>query len=91
MKYLKFLDADDVILSDTTDALINILEKNSKCVLAYGFQRKVSNLADVNLSEKIPYNDFSIIKNPIKKAMRNSMFNHSQCLVRTELCKRVGG
>ncbi len=91
MKYIKFLDADDVILSDTTDALINILEKNSKCVLAYGFQRKVSNLADVNLSEKIPYNDFSIIKNPIKKAMRNSMFNPSQCLVRTELCKRVGG
>ena len=25
MKYLKFLDADDVILSETTDALLNIL------------------------------------------------------------------
>ena len=28
---------------------------------------------------------------PIKLAMKNSMFNPSQFLVRTDLCKKVGG
>ena len=44
MKYLKFLDADDIILSETTDALLNILENNTDLVLVYGLQRKVKNL-----------------------------------------------
>ncbi len=91
MKYLKFLDADDVILSDTTASLIKILEKNSKLVLAYGLQRKVMSLKDVNLYEKFNDKNYSIISGTIKKAMRNSMFNPSQCLVRTKLCKKVGG
>ena len=44
MKYIKFLDADDLILSDSTRLLVEILEKNSTCVLAFGLQRKVSNI-----------------------------------------------
>ena len=44
MKYLKFLDADDIILSETTDALLNILETNTNLVLVYGLQRKVKTL-----------------------------------------------
>ena len=40
MKYIKFLDADDVILSNSTKILIDILEKNSNCIVAYGLQRK---------------------------------------------------
>ena len=31
MKYIKFLDADDLILSDSTRLLVEILEKNSSC------------------------------------------------------------
>ena len=91
MKYLKFLDADDVILSKTTLSLMNILEKNPNLVLAYGLQRKVNNLDTVNLLEEFDVSNISIIDKPTKKAMRNSMFNPSQFLVRTELCKRVGG
>ncbi len=91
MKYLKFLDADDVILSKTTLSLMNILEKNPKVVLAYGLQRKVNNLESVNLLEDFDFNNFSVIDKPVKKAMRNSMFNPSQFLVRTDLCKMVGG
>ena len=30
MKYIKFLDADDLILRDCTKLLMEILEKNSK-------------------------------------------------------------
>ena len=33
MKYIKFLDADDIILSDSTNSLMNILEKNKSFVL----------------------------------------------------------
>ena len=51
MKYLKFLDADDIILSETTDALLNILETNKDLVLVYGLQRKVKNLNDINIFE----------------------------------------
>ncbi len=91
MKYIKFLDADDLILRDTTASLIEILERDKSLVLAFGLQRKVSNLEDVNLNEKINIDNFSIIRNTTKKAMRNSMFNPSQCLVRTNYCQRVGG
>ena len=91
MKYLKFLDADDIILSETTAALINILETIEDLVLVYGLQRKVKNLKEVNIFEKFDKGNYSIIHNPIKKAMRNSMFNPSQFLARTNLCKKVGG
>ncbi len=91
MKYIKFLDADDILLSDATASLIRILENNKSLILAYGLQRKVSNLKSVNLSETFNFHDVSIIKNTIKKAMRNSMFNPSQCLIRTECCKEIGG
>lgn len=91
MEYLKFLDADDIILSRTTLSLLNILEKNSNVVLAYGLQRKVEYLKDVDIFENFDSSDYSIINNPVKKAMRNSMFNPSQFLVRADLCKKVGG
>jgi glycosyltransferase involved in cell wall biosynthesis len=91
MKYIKFLDADDVILSNATFCLVNLLEKNQESVLAYGLQRKVENIKLVDLEEEIDFNDFDILHNPILLAMRNSMFNPSQFLVRREFCQKVGG
>ena len=90
MKYIKFLDADDVILSNATFCLLNFLEKNQESVLAYGLQRKVENIKLVDLEEEIDSNDYQILYNPILLAMRNSMFNPSQFLVRRELCQKVG-
>ena len=91
MRYIKFLDADDLILSDSTKLLVEILEKNSRCILVYGLQRKVKNIVNVNLNEKINNYEIEIIENPINLAMRNSMFNPSQFLVKTSICKSVGG
>ena len=91
MKYIKFLDADDIILSNATNVLVNFLENSSESVLAFGLQRKVDNFKKVNLDEKIIIHDFSIISKPIFLAMRNSMFNPSQFLVRRKLCQMVGG
>ena len=58
--------------------------------MAYGLQRKVNNLKSVNLSENFDLNNFQLISQS-KKAMRNSMFNPSQFLVRTDFVKMVGG
>ena len=90
-KYIKFLDADDLIVFDATDSLLKIIENNKNINLVFGLQRKVRNLNEVNLNFKINNNLFKIIKDPMKKAMTNSMFNPSQFLVRTKLCKTVGG
>ena len=91
MKYIKFLDADDVILRNATLCLLQLLEKNQKSVLAYGLQRKVKNIKSVDLNEAFDCNKSFVIQNPIFLAMRNSMFNPSQFLVRRKLCQRAGG
>ena len=91
MKYIKFLDADDVILSKATLCLLRLLEKNQESVLAYGLQRKVKNIKSVDLEEDFDCNKTIIIQNPTLLAMRNSMFNPSQFLVRRELCQKAGG
>ena len=91
MKYIKFLDADDIILSDSTKVLLELLEKNSNCVLAYGLQRKVDDITDVDVDEIIKNENVELINNPMMLAMRNSMFNPSQFLVKTDACKSVGG
>ncbi len=91
MKYIKFLDADDLIINKTTSILINLLEENKEFILAYGLQRKVKDISLVKLDDKIDYLDLTFQYNPIKSAMRNSMFNPSQFLVRTDICKRIGG
>ena len=53
----------------------NFGKKNSNCVLAYGLQRKVNNIENVDLNEKIENYDIELIRKPIMLAMRNSMFN----------------
>ena len=90
-KYIKFLDADDLLVSSTTEVLLNIIEKNKKCNLVFGNQRKVKNLSIEKLNNKLDEKKIKIIKDPLKNAMKNSMFNPSQFLVRTDLCKKSGG
>ena len=91
MKYIKFLDADDLIINKTTLILLKLLEKNKSFVLAYGLQRKVENISSEKLDDKLENINITFQKNPIKSAMRNSMFNPSQFLVRTDVCKKLGG
>ncbi|MAI84515.1 MAG: hypothetical protein CMM91_06210 [Rickettsiales bacterium] len=90
-QFIKFLDADDVIINSATETLLNIIQKNKKCNLVYGLQRKVEDLSNLKLDIKVNSNKYLIIKDPIKLAMRNSMFNPSQFLVNTKICKQSGG
>ena len=91
MKYIKFLDADDLIINKTTLILLKLLEKNKNFILAYGLQRKVEDISSEKLDDKLENINITFQKNPIKSAMRNSMFNPSQFLVRTDVCKNLGG
>ena len=40
MKYIKFLDADDIILSDSTKVLLELLEKNLIAFSLMDFKEK---------------------------------------------------
>ncbi len=90
-KYIKFLDADDLLMFSATSSLVQILEKNDDCILAYGLQRKVEDLSTVDLKQSLDTKKTTKIYNPIKLAMKNSMFNPSQFLVKTSFCKKVEG
>ena len=90
-KYIKFLDADDLIVNAATESMISILEKNESSVLVSGLQTKVERFDDVNLCNKINKKNITIIEKPLIEAMTNSMFNPSQFLVRTDVCKLSGG
>lgn len=91
MKYIKFLDADDILVNKATISLLNILEKNDDVILAYGLQRKVRDIRNTKLNDKFDSKDTLFLNKPIKLAMRNSMFNPSQFMVRTKMCKKVNG
>ena len=91
MKYIKFLDADDILINKATISLLNILEKNDDVILAYGLQRKVKDIRNTKLNDKFDPKDTSFLNKPIELAMRNSMFNPSQFMVRTKICKKVNG
>lgn len=90
-KYIKFLDADDLILYSATEKLLRIIDGDKNINLVYGLQRKVKDFSKVDLNLKINPSDLIKIKDPIKSAMTNSMFNPSQFIVKTKLCKEVGG
>ena len=90
-EFIKFLDADDVLLNSATHSLLKLLKKNNKSILSFGLQEKIRNISDANLSRTIDLKEIEIIQNPINLAIRNSMFNPSQFLVKTEICKKVGG
>lgn len=90
-KYIKFLDADDLILYDATNTLLKIIESSTNINLVYGLQRKVKDFSNINLDIGITQNTLTKIKDPIRSAMKNSMFNPSQFIVKTCLCKKVGG
>ena len=62
MKYIKFLDADDLIINKTTLILLKLLEKNKNFILAYGLQRKVENISSEKLDDKLEEYKYNISK-----------------------------
>ena len=53
--------------------------------------REKTNIKLVKLKENFDHKNYEIVKNHLKKAMRNSMFNPTQFLARSKECKLVNG
>ena len=90
-EFIKFLDADDVLLETATYSLLELIRKSKQTVLSYGLQKKIIKISEAQLDSFIDLSKIKIIANPVNLAIRNSMFNPSQFLVKTETCKKVGG
>lgn len=89
--YIKFVDADDLIAYDATATLVHALEGRDAC-LAYGNAMRYKSLAEIDLTALIPADSaVTIMQRPLKLALRNSMFNPTQFLVKTECARAVGG
>lgn len=90
MPFIKFVDADDLISDHTTETLLNALQDSPAC-LAYGRQRKFSALSEIDLSGPRDVPKMSLHEAPLHMALKNSLFNPTQCLARTDAVKKVGG
>ena len=63
MKYIKFLDADDVLIKSATDSLLNIIEKNANISVVYGLQKKTNDISDVKLNININRKNLKLSEN----------------------------
>jgi hypothetical protein len=92
LPYVKFVDADDLIGLHATRMLLDALQNDPKACLVYG--------GTVYYHPDGPQPDLaavsepgacSIIAEPLMPALRNSLFNPTQFLVRTDALRRSGG
>lgn len=88
--FIKFVDADDLLGDHATAMLLSALRDSDAC-LAYG--EAVRYAEDDSLDLQFHREDPPVARldAPLRAAIRNSMFNPSQFLARTEAVKAVGG
>jgi len=88
--FIKFVDADDLIGDHATAMLLTSLRDTDAC-LAYG--EAVRYAEGDTLDLQCYAVDPPVVRHeaPLRAAIRNSMFNPSQFLARTEAAKAVGG
>jgi glycosyltransferase involved in cell wall biosynthesis len=89
--FIKFVDADDLLAHDATQVLLAALAPTDAC-LAYGGCVRYAESAAPDLAAPLPAAPaVARLAAPLKLALRNSLFNPTQCLVRTEAARAVGG
>lgn len=93
LPFIKFCDADDILLPDATERLLAALAAHSDACLAWGERVFYRGLVEVpDRPTPIPADSpVTKLAAPLKSAIRNSLFNPSQFLVRTECAQAVGG
>lgn len=88
--YIKFVDADDLLSDNATQVLLDALHDTPAC-LAYGGIEHYRDLADIDLSPRVDDPVVETIDRPLRLAIKNSLFNPTQCLARTAAVREVGG
>lgn len=88
--YIKFVDADDLIGDHATAMLLEALRDSDAC-LAYGRAVRYAGGEALDLAVRTEHPAITRIAEPLWPAIRNSMFNPSQFLARTDAIREVGG
>ena len=88
--FIKFVDADDLLGDHATQLLLTILMDSDAC-LAYGNAVRYAPDEKFVLDRIVESPPVTRIDAPLRPAIRNSMFNPTQFLARTDAVKAVGG
>lgn len=91
LPYIKFCDADDLLAADATRVLLEALAADPGACLAYGARHWYRPGERPPLDAPIAPGTVERIADPIQPALRNSLFNPTQFLARTERVKASGG
>jgi GT2 family glycosyltransferase len=88
-RFVKFLDADDLLAPAATEALLAALRGAPDASLAYCDRAAFEDGA----RPPLPGSDAAprVVADALARVMRNALFNPAQILVRTEAARRVGG
>lgn len=90
MPFIKFCDADDLLARDATRVLLDALRDSPAC-LAWGERVVYRPGQAVDLETALAPGAVTRVDNPLPAALRNSLFNPTQFLVRTDAVRRSGG
>ena len=88
---VKFLDADDLLARDATQHLRDALVADPQAALAYGGRRFFRPGERPSLAPLPHAPAIERLDDPLTPAIRNSMFNPTQFMSRTDLCRKAGG
>lgn len=92
LPFVKFVDADDLIGRHATRLLLQALVEHPGAVLAYG--GSIAYPPDGPLPDLVAVDQpgaITEIAAPLQPALRNSLFNPTQFLARTEALRQAGG
>ena len=92
MPYVKFIDADDLLIENATALLLYNLQANPSACLAYGRAGTYATLDGVEFGLPVlPAGVVRLIEEPLIRVMHSGWFNPSQMLVRADCIRAVGG
>lgn len=90
MPFVKFVDADDLLHPEATALLLEALEGEPRAVLAYA-DRATFPDGTMPAIPPSPCVTPRRLDDALSRTIRNSLFNPTQILVRTEAARAVGG
>lgn len=92
MPFIKFVDADDLVGRHGTRLLLDVLRREPSAVVSFGDVVFFPlDGPDPDLTSTDSPGAATLLENPVRAAIRNSLFNPTQCLARTEAVRRAGG
>jgi len=91
LPFVKFVDADDLLAHGATALLLDRLSERPDCVLAYGQAVTYRDESDLDLTKLPDAPAETVLAEPLRLALRNSLFNPTQFLARSDALDRSGG